>query len=61
MYDIPQTGFDKWLQEQLKNPEFKKEYEQAQKEIREYDRRENERRRTEAEGVLDKEQTPKPS
>lgn len=53
------TGFDKYLEKQLENPVFKEEYEKALKEIQEYDRRENERRRIEAE--REKEPPGKPS
>lgn len=54
---ITQTGFDKWLEQQLKKPGFKREYEKALKEIQEYDRRENERREAE----LEKKSPKKPS
>jgi hypothetical protein len=39
-----QTGAEQWLQKMLNtNPEFKKEYEKALEEIREYDRQEREK------------------
>lgn len=55
---VRQTGFDKWLEDQLKDPVFKEEYEKAYKEIQEYDRKERERRAAESKEV---DETKKPS
>jgi hypothetical protein len=47
---ITQTGFDKWLEDQLKDPVFREEYEKAKKEIEEYDRQHREKESLEKAG-----------